>query len=95
MKEGQAFCEDCRTFMDRNPVPPGTAIHIPQRKPLAAPRKKASRKRRELKPEEQVLQLRSTIRWLYLLLVVTVLAFAFTAAILLYSLYKQGTLFPW
>ena len=46
-------------------------------------------------PEEQIVRLRSTVRWLYLLLVVEVLAFAFTAAILLYRLNQQGRLIPW
>ena len=94
LKEGQVFCKSCRELMDRYPVPPGTAIHIPQRKP-PAPAKKKPAKRRELKPEEQIVRLRSTVRWLYLLLVVEVLAFAFTAAILLYRLNQQGRLIPW
>lgn len=95
LKEGQAFCKPCRELMERYPVPPGTAIHIPQRKPLSSPKKKPSHKRRELKPEEQIARLRSTVRWLYLLLVVAVLAFAFIAAILLYRLNLQGRLIPW
>jgi len=43
----------------------------------------------ELKPEEQVRHLRSTVRWLGILLTVALLAFAFAANVLLYYLNHQ------
>ena len=95
LKEGQAFCNSCQELMERYPVAPGIAIHIPKRTPPSPVKKKVAHKRRDLKPEEQIARLRSTVRWLYLLLVVAVLAFSFIAAILLYTLNQQGTLLPW
>ena len=56
--EGHVFCPDCLTTMERYPVKPGTAVHIPVRKD--PPRKTALRKK-PLTPEEQNLRLRKKI----------------------------------
>ena len=72
--------------MAAHPVPPGTPIQLPTREKVQAVKKKPGRKRRELPPEEQIAQLRTSNRWLSILLIVALLAFAFTAALLLRTL---------
>ena len=57
---GQVFCQDCLTEMQKYPVDPATAIHLPLRK-NPGPAKRAQR-RRPLSPEEQVKRLRARLR---------------------------------
>ena len=75
--EGHVFCPDCLATMERYPVKPGTAVHIPVRKD--PPRKTALRKK-SLTPEELNLRLRKVIRfllgaWLVTLLLAAALAY--------------------
>ena len=86
-EEGRVFCPDCRDYMDTCPVPPGTPVQLPQHVEAAANRNKPSRKKKkEIKPEEQIANLRFSNRWLTFALVVTVLAFAITALVLIRTL---------
>ena len=84
-EDSQVYCPACLSDMERNPVPQGVPIQLPNRFPAPAP-KKASRKR-ELKPEEQVIRLRRANRWLTMGLIVTALALA--AAVLLLLSYPK------
>lgn len=59
----QVFCDTCLAEMERYPVKPGTAIHIPAR-PSAAPAKKAASKKKAVAPEVQVKRQKKLIRWL-------------------------------
>ena len=52
------FCESCRENMLLHPVEPGTAIHLPNR----TARKKAAPKKRPIPPEEQIQNLRRSLR---------------------------------
>ena len=85
-EEGRVFCPACRDYMNTCPVPPGTPIQLPQHTEAAANRNKPVKKKREIKPEEQVAKLRFSNRWLTFALVVTVLAFALTALVLLHAM---------
>ena len=86
IKDGDShvYCAGCRKVMERDPVPAGIAIQLPHRPAVPAP-KKASRKK-DQKPEEQLARLRAANRWLTLALIVSVLAFALTAFVLLRTL---------
>ena len=56
----QVFCNSCLEIMGKYPIKPGTHIQLPK-KEVAVIQKKTSR-RRTLKPEEQVVQLRKSLR---------------------------------
>ena len=76
--EDSVFCQQCLADMDRYPVKPGTAVHIPVRK--APPPRKNVPKKKQITPEEQNLRLRKVIRfllglWLATLLVAAALAY--------------------
>ena len=90
-EEGRVFCPPCREYMDTCPVPPGTPVQLPQHTEAAAHKNKPSKKKKEVKPEEQVAKLRFSNRWLTFALVVTVLAFAITALVLLHILDEPET----
>jgi hypothetical protein len=85
-EDKQVFCPDCQSAMESCPVPPGTVVHLPARSPASPAKKKAVSRKKELKPEEQIAKLRAANRWLTFALVITVLAFALTAALLIYTL---------
>jgi hypothetical protein len=81
----QVFCDDCLAFMEKYPVAPGTAVHLPLRK-NAEESKKNARKRRELTPEEQLLQMKQLVRWLAGALAAAVIAAAILGTALFLSL---------
>ena len=83
--EHHVFCPVCREVMDACPIPPGVPINLPHRSE-EAPQKKNARRRKDLKPEEQIAKLRASNRWLATALIITVLAFAFTAIVLIHTL---------
>lgn len=84
--ERHVFCPACREVMDACPIPPGVPINLPHRPEEAPQKKKHPRRRKELKPEEQIAKLRASNRWLATALIITVLAFAFTAIVLIHTL---------
>lgn len=92
IKDRQVFCEECLAIMDTYPVKPGTPIQLPSPPPKNATQVK-SNKRRQRKPEEQIVYLRTTIRWLSLALVVAMLSFAVVVIMLLWLLDGQGVPF--
>lgn len=68
----QVFCNGCLEVMEKYPVKPGTHINLPKRE-TAAVQKKSSR-RRVLKPEEQVIQLKRSLRRTRVFIVLLILA---------------------
>ena len=85
-KEQQVFCDDCLAQAESYPVDPATAIQLPAREATLLPKKKNGKKRADLPPEEQLPRLRSSFRWLLLALIVMLISFCLTAAMLLYLL---------
>ena len=83
--EGQVFCPDCQDIMRKHPVAPGTPIHIHQRAAIPYSKKRSARRKKELKPEEQIAKLRSSNRLLTFMLFVMTVAFALACAVLLYT----------
>lgn len=63
------FCGHCLEVMEDYPVKPNTPVQLPKR-PQQTEQKKSKRRKRTLDPEEQILQLRTTARTLFLCLVV-------------------------
>ena len=85
----QVFCPECLTEMARYPVKPGTPVNLPVHPKDPDPRKKPVKAKRTLTPEEQVPRLRSSLRLMVWALILTFLAFAFTAWLTLQLLDKQ------
>ena len=78
---GQVFCKDCLADMAEYPVKPGTPVplfaqHAPAQPKRPAPVRKAK------KPEEQIITLKKWILGLGIALLVSVMAFSITIAIL-------------
>lgn len=73
------FCDNCLEIMDRYPVKPGTAVHLPHRKDAAG--KKPSRKR-TVSPEEQIAGLKKTLRRSRICALVLFLALSLVAVLL-------------
>lgn len=61
IEEGQAFCPDCLSVMERYPVKPGTVVQIPKRKQTVMSKRIVSR-RKQFSPEEQIRRLRRLLR---------------------------------
>lgn len=67
----QVFCEGCLLDMDKYPVAPGTAVHLPLRRENSGVRRQP--RRRKLSLEEQATSLKKRVRILAVVLTVTVL----------------------
>lgn len=77
----QVFCDDCLAFMEKYPVNPGTAVHLPLRNQTDNTKKNV-RKRRELTADEQLLRMKRLVRWLSLGLAAALLAAAVLGTLL-------------
>lgn len=88
-EETQAFCSECLALMEKHPVKPGIAIHLPNRNP-ASPEKKASVRLREPTATEQVEHLRKTVRWLLGMIAALSVLLLLTAGMLLHVMDKQS-----
>ena len=75
IKDSQVFCDECLAIMDTYPVKPGTPIQLPTivANNFAAPKAK-NNKRKQKTPEEIIVKLRRSNRWLSALLILFVLA---------------------
>ncbi len=91
LRRHQVFCDDCQAGMLDYPVAPGTPIQLPKRVAPTQGKKKDSRQKKPLSPEEKVVRLRSSVRLLTLGLIAAVLAFAVAALLLLNLLDQRDT----
>ena len=83
LKDQLVFCPDCQADMEKYPVKPGTPIQLPSQPKFIPAKKKPTRRKKTLKPEERLPRMRSAIRWLIFALVICLLAFVLTAAMVL------------
>ena len=81
----QVFCQSCLETMEKHPVRPGTAVHLPTRKPQTAP-KKAAHKKKALSPEDQIYHLRRALRRMYLCVTVLILVLGMATALLIHEI---------
>jgi hypothetical protein len=79
-KREQVFCDSCLKGMLPYPVKPDTPVNIPHREPIVI--KKQSGRKRNLPPEEQVVQLRKLARRMALTIAVLFLLLALAVAML-------------
>lgn len=68
-KDNHVFCEECRKDMERHPVKPGTPIQLPDRSNREAP-KRATFRLANQKWERKIGNLRSTIFWLVVIIII-------------------------
>lgn len=87
MKSAGVFCPKCLEGMEKDPVQENVVVQLPVR-PASAPAKKKQKRQRFEKPEDQIRHLKSQLRWTYLVLAVSLAAFALTAVMLLQMLNK-------
>lgn len=81
--EQQTFCDECLAVMEKYPVKPGTAIHLPRRD-SANPEKKQPPRHREPTVAEQLANLRGVTRWLVGIIAVLSVLLLLTAGMLLH-----------
>lgn len=89
-QEGQAFCEECLELMQKYPVKPGTAIHLPHRESLNLEKKQPVR-HREPTAAEQAEALRKTTHWLLGIIAVLSVLLLLTAGMLLHVISKEAS----
>ena len=87
-QDNQVFCDSCLQSMEKYPVKPGTAIHLPHRN-TPAPVKKQSHRKRVLTPEEQILRLKTASRRLTFLAVLLAICLCLCGGMLIYQLTHQ------
>lgn len=85
MKEEGLFCPKCLEGMEKDPVQENVVVQLPVR-PVQTQVKKKQKRQRYEKPEDQIRHLKSQLRWTYLVLAVTLAAFALTAVMLLQTI---------
>lgn len=88
----QVFCDECVEKMAEKPVKPGTPINLPHRAPAPTTKKKAVKRRYWWDVEDEIVPLRSKVRWLTFALIVAVLGFLIAVAVIFLLLQWQGTL---
>ena len=87
--EGHAFCAECQTRMDKYPVKPGTAIHLPHRNaPVVT--KKRTRRKKQISQEEQILLLRKVLRQTRVFLVLATIIMCLAVGMLVYQTSQNG-----
>lgn len=88
--EKQVFCEECLVIMEKHPVKPGTAIHIPQREKIDPEKRRGAQDMEDAK-EGQIQRQRSIIRMLIGVLAVMSLILLLTAGMLLHMMNERNT----
>lgn len=88
LKESGVFCARCLEGMEKDPVRANTPVQLPVR-PSPTAVKKKSRWHKYTKPEDQIRHLKKQLRWVVFTLVVTLVAFGLTAAMLIHILNRS------
>lgn len=92
LKISGVFCEECLAEMEKYPVKPNIAVHIPYR-PAAQSAKKKAHRQKYIKAEDQIRHLKKVRNWLCVLLVLALLAFAASSALVLQLLDGEEDIF--
>lgn len=88
----QVFCDGCLAEMEQTPVPPNAVVVLPRRDPAPVQKKKPSNRRYFWNIEGENDTLRTKIRWLRFALIVAVLGFIISVAVIFLLLQQQGQL---
>ena len=88
----QVFCDECLEKMEQYPVDSSIAVNLPTRPAAPATKKKTVHHRYFWNIEGENDVLRTKIRWLRFALVVAIIGFLMSLALVLLLLYRQGDL---
>lgn len=83
----QVFCNNCLETMEHYPVKPGTAVHLPNRESV----KKPANRKRVLSAEEQVQQLKLTVKRLIVAIAILTVVLCLATVSLLHTLLDGDT----
>lgn len=86
--ESHVFCDRCLDTMEKYPVKPETAVHLPHRE-MSVPVKKAPQRKRKLTAEEQVSMLKKTTRRLIAAVAVLCVILGLTTGLLVHNLLNR------
>lgn len=86
----QVFCDECLAKMEQTPVPPNTVVVLPRRNPAPVQKKKPLNRRYFWNIEGENDTLRTKIRWLRFALIVAILGFFISVAVIFLLLQQQG-----
>lgn len=90
--ESQVFCDECLEKMAQCPVNPNVVVKLPERSAPPAAKKKPTRRLYFWNMENEIGALQSKIRWLRFALIVAILGFLLSVALIFMLLYWQGRL---
>ena len=88
----QVFCDECLAKMAQCPVKPGAVVRLPERPAAPVAKKKPIRRLYFWNMETEIGTLQSKIRWLRFALIVAILGFLLSVALIFMLLYWQGQL---
>ncbi len=88
----QVFCDECLEKMEQNPVNPNTVVTLPRRESASVQKKRPLHQRYFWNLEGENDTLRTKIRWLRFALVVAILGFLISVAVIFLLLQWQGRL---
>ena len=86
--EEHVFCDLCQQNMGRHPVAPGTAVHLPNRSSVA---KKPSPRKRAVPLEEQLQNVRRSLRRTRTFAAILLIILAMTAVFLVHEITALDT----
>lgn len=88
----QVFCDECLEKMAQCPVNPSAVVKLPERSVASAAKKKPARRLYFWNMENEIGALQSKIRWLRFALIVAIVGFLLSVALIFMLLYWQGQL---
>ncbi len=90
--QSQTFCDECLAKMEQCPIKPGTVVKLPQPRSIPETKKKAPRRQYFWNIEGENDTLRSKIRWMRFALIIAILGFVISVAIIILLLQQMGQL---
>ncbi|MBE6946823.1 MAG: zinc ribbon domain-containing protein [Ruminococcaceae bacterium] len=88
--DSETFCPECLEKMKERPVKPGTVVTLPSRPDTPVAKKRTFRHRFIWDAEDQISYLRTKVRWLTFLLIVTILCLLASVGVILWMLDQMG-----
>lgn len=77
IEDTEAFCADCLADMAKYPIQPGTVVKLPSHPVATSVKKRPVRRKKLLKPDEQINVLKKRCRCLTVLLVLAIITALF------------------
>ena len=90
--QSQVFCDECLEKMAQSPVDPNTMVTLPRRESAPAPRKKSVPRQYFWVIEGENDTLRAKLRWMRVALIIAIIGFLCSVAVIFLMLHWQGQL---